>query len=185
MLKKFMRKQEIEELLEGKGDYVKINYLENFLKLMPPIEMRKFAYLKLAEIYLDKKMFSTAAQMFRNAAINSVTFREKKENYLREAKLYLLAGNLDLSEKALKRALDEGNSKEKKETYSEFIDFFIQEAKRLNDQKKYGQAERFYEKLIRMKISEEQKKEIEKILLDLYEKLGKREEYNFLKQSKI
>ena len=92
----------MEEVLEGKGDFVKIDYLVKYLKEMPPIEMRKFAYLKLAEIYLHKEMFIDAARMYRNISINALTFREKRENYLKEAKAYILAGKFEQSDKALR-----------------------------------------------------------------------------------
>ena len=51
MLEKGMHKQDIDLVLEGKGDFIKIDYLNRYLKKMPPLEMRKYAYLKLAEIY--------------------------------------------------------------------------------------------------------------------------------------
>jgi len=181
MLNKYMRKKEVEEVLEGKGDFVKIDYLMKYLKETPPLEMRKFAYLKLAEIYLYKEMFIDAARMYRNIAINSLTFREKKENYLKESKAYVLAGKFEESDKALRRTMDEGNVKEKKEAYKVLIDFYIKEGENLKKNKKPGQLTKLYEKLIRMKLEDSEKEEVKGKLLELYEKLGKREEYNSLK----
>lgn len=176
-----MRKKEVEDALEGKGDFVKIDYLMKYLKKTPPLEMRKFAYLKLAEIYLHKEMFIDAARMYRNIAVNSPIFREKKENYLKESKAYILAGKFENSDKSLRRAIDEGNSIEKKESYKTITDFYIQEGERLEKDNKPGQTMKLYEKLIRMKLNDEEKENIREKLLTLYEKLGKREEYNFLK----
>jgi hypothetical protein len=181
MLKKFMKKQEIERILEPKGDFIRINLLGNYLKLMPPIEMRKFAYSKLAEIYLKKEMFNDAAKMFKNIGLNSVAFREKRENYLRECKSYIRALEFDSADKALKRAFDEANIRERREMYGIIVEFYKKEAEGWIKNGKKEKASKVYEKLIRMKISEEEKKEIREILLDLYDKLGKREDYNFLK----
>ena len=180
-----MKKQEIEEALESKGEYIQINLLENYLKLMPPIEMRKFAYIKLAEIYKQKKMFSQEAEFCKKAALNSVTFKEKQKHYLSESKAHILAGKFDLSDKALKKAMDEANSKEKKELYQEIIEFYRKQIKELEAQNKKEKAEKLYEKLIRMKIPEKEKEELRLKLLDLYERLGKTEEIKLLKEGKI
>lgn len=181
MLTKGMRKKEIEEVLEGKGEFVKIDYLNRYLKLMPPIEMRKFAYLKLAQVYLNKGMFTEAAKMYKNISINSLIFREKRENYLRESKAYILAGKFEESDKALKRAMGEGNSREKTECHKTIIDFYKKEAEEMGKQKKPGSQMKIYEKLIRMRISDSEKEEVKEKLLKIYDKLGKRKEYNFLK----
>ena len=176
MLNKNMRNKEISGVLEKEGDFVKIDYLSRYLKENPPIEMRKFAYSKLAEIYSNKKMFSEVAKMYRNISINSLTFREKRENYLKESKAYILAKNFEASDKALKKAMAEGNSKEKEEIYEKIINFYENEGKKLENQKKPGATMKIYEILIRKKLSEEKYEEIRKKLLNLYDKLGKRKE---------
>ena len=176
-----MRKKEIEEILEDKGDFVKIDYLARYLKQSPPIEMRKFAYSELAKIYAQKKMFSEAAKMYKNISINSLTFREKRENYLKESKAYILEGNFEASDEALRRAMSEGNSREKKECYNEIIKFYKSRGDKMELEMKPGSATKIYEKLIRKKLSEEEYQEIKEKLLKLYNKLGRRKEYNLLK----
>jgi tetratricopeptide (TPR) repeat protein len=185
MLKKFMRKQEIEEALEGKGEFIQINLLETYLKQMPPMEMRKFAHLKLAEIYHNKKMFDKEADSYKKAGINSSTFREKQKNYLAEAKAHIFAGKLELSDKALKKAMDEGNSREKKEIYEEILEVYRNQIKDLEIHNKKDKAQKLYEKLIRMKIDDSEKEELRLKLMDLYERLGKTEEHKLLKEGKI
>jgi len=185
MLTKDMRKKEIEETLENKGDFVKIDYLSNYLKQTPPIEMRKFGYLKLAEIYLQKSMFSEAAKMYKNISINSLTFREKRENYMKESKAYILAGNFEASDEALKRAMAEGNSREKEKCYEEVVQFYKKEGSKMETKMKSGAVIKLYEKLIRMRINQEEKLRLKEKLLELYDKLGKRKEYNLLKSFKV
>jgi tetratricopeptide (TPR) repeat protein len=181
MLTKDMHKQDIDSFLEGKGDFVKIDYLNRYIKSMPPIELRKYAYLKLAEVFTKKEMFVDAAGAFRNAAVNSVAFREKQENYLNESKSYVSAGKFDESDKALKRAMDEGNQKEKDKLYAETLEYYRNEAKKLESKGKPGHLVKLYEKMMRMKFPENEKDEIRNKLLHLYEKLGKVKEYKTLK----
>lgn len=181
MLTKDMHKQDIDNFLEGKGDFVKIDHLTRYIKFMPPIEMRKYAYLKLAEVFTKKEMFVDAAGAFRNAAVNSVAFREKQENYLNEAKAYISGGKFDESDKALKRAMDEGNQKEKDRLYSEILEYYRNEVKNLKARGKHGHIVKVYEKMIRMKFPEGEKEEIKGELLNLYEKLGKVKEYKTLR----
>ena len=183
MLTKDMHKNEVEGFLEGKGDFVCIDYLTRYLKLMPPIEMRKFAYLKLAEIYLEKSMFSSAAEAFKNAALNSVPFREKQNFYLNEAKAWISAFDFDKSDKALKRAMDEANNREKEEIYREFISSFNKEMQKIENSTKYGHLMKLYEKFLKLKISNDERERTKEKLLKIYEKLGKIKEYKLLENS--
>ena len=176
-----MHKNEIVETLEGKGDFVKIDYLTRYLRMMPPLEMRKFASLKLAEIYLGKEMYIDAAKMFRNVAMNSLTFRDKQDYYSMETKAHILAGKFDESDKSLKRALAEGNSREKQEIYGKIIAFYMDVAEKLDKRLRREKASKIYEKLYRMRLSDEEKEVIKEKLLELYEKLGKRNELEFLR----
>ncbi len=180
-LTKDMHKPEIESALEGKGDFVKIDYLTRYLKLMPPIEMRKFAYLKLAQVYIEKGMFIDAAKSFRNAAVNSVSFREKQENFFEEARSYVQAGKFDESDKALRRAMDEANKNEKEIIYTKILEAYKEEALKLEKANKPGGLVSLYEKMLRMKFPEADHEEIKEKLLELYERLGKIKEAKILR----
>jgi tetratricopeptide (TPR) repeat protein len=181
MLTKDMRKPEIEEFLSGRDTFVQMDYLNRYLKLMPPIDMRKFAYLKIAEICLEREMFSDAARAFHNAYTSSLTFSEKLEIGLKEAKAHILAQKYEDSDRALRRAMSEANSKEKKKLFLSIVEFYKKEGEKLINSNKREKASKLYEKLIRMKIEDSEKLEVKEILLDLYDRLGKRKEYNFLK----
>lgn len=177
-----MRKAEIEDVLDGRGDFVKIDYLTRYLKDMPPHNMKKFAYLKLAEIYEEKKMFMDAAKMYKNLAVNSLTFKDKIDYYILETKSLILAGNFDDADKALRKALNEGNSRDKIEIYKVIKEFYKGEALKLEDSRKINHAAKIYEKLLRMNLEEDEKEEVREKLIELYEKLGKRKEIEFLKR---
>ena len=63
MLNKDMTKVEIEQVLQGKGDFVQIDWLSGLLKQKPPLDKKKFVYEKLADIYEKKGMLTSAAKM--------------------------------------------------------------------------------------------------------------------------
>ena len=182
LLTKDMHKSDIEKFLEGKGDFVKIDYLTRYIKIMPPIEMRKFAYLKLAEIYIGKEMYVDAAMAFKNAAVNSVSFKEKQESFLDEARAYISAGKFDDADKALRRGMDEGNAREKEVLYKDILENYKKEAEKLEKLGKHGSLVKLYEKMLRLKFSDAEHADIKEKLLKLYDKLGKIKEAKILKE---
>jgi hypothetical protein len=62
MLNKNMTKAEIERELKNQGDYVQIDNITRFLKQNPPLDIKKFLYANLIEIYNRRKMFGEAAE---------------------------------------------------------------------------------------------------------------------------
>ena len=67
-----MRKEEIEQSLENKGDFVRIDHLSRFLKDNLTMDIKKYVAIKLGELYDKKLMFSEAAKMYDIAAIFSI-----------------------------------------------------------------------------------------------------------------
>lgn len=175
-----MKKSEIEKLLENKGDFVQIDYLTRFLKLFPPISMRKYSYLTLARIYLNRSSFKEAAKMFNNASVNCLTFKEKQECHLKEAKSYVRATEYDKSIQALKKAFSEATQKERSNLFTNLIEYYKKVGEDLESRNLPGKTTKLYEKLITMKISKEDKNTIQEKLLALYKKLGKTKEYDAL-----
>lgn len=181
MLTRGMKKYEIEGALTGKDDFVQIDYLTKYITEQPPIDMRKYAHLRLARIYLNRSMFVDAAKAFRNAAINSVKFVEQQENCMKEAKCYIRALKFEDAGSALKKAFAEANQKQRNEMYRDFLDYYKKVGEDFEKAGLPGKSTKLYEKLIRMKITDEDKAQIKEKLLSLYERLGKTKEYNFLK----
>ena len=175
-----MRKTEIEEVLNGKGEFVQIDYLTRFLKEMPPLEMRKFAYSKLAEIYDSRKMYSDSANCYRNLAINSITFKDKIKYFIESAKAHIKNFHFEEADLSLKRALGEANSTEKKEVYAKIINFYKEYGEKLEKDMKQNNAVKVYEKVYRMHLKEEDKEEIKQKLISLYERLGKTNEIKLI-----
>ena len=178
-----MSKLEIEKELEGKGDFVQIDHLTRFLEQDPPYDIKKFVYLKLAGLYEKRDMFNDAAKMYEKIGSLSIPFSEKVKHHVKETELYIKAGFFDKADYALKKALSYANphSGEIAEINFAVKDFYKRQAEVYEKERRRAHAVRVYEKLISMKLSETEKEEIKKKLLELYEKLGKIKEYNLLK----
>ena len=174
MLNRNMSKLDIEKCLNSKGNFIKIDYLTKFLKEDIPIDLKKFCYIKLAQTYENMKLFSDAAKTFGSIAILSIAFTEKIKNHIMEAKNYVKASEFAKADEATKKAMSQGNSFQKDEAYIEIKEFYKKVAQDYEKDMKRNNASKVYEKLLEMKISENERKEIKEKLNELYEKLGKK-----------
>ncbi|MEK6875492.1 MAG: hypothetical protein AABX30_02310 [Nanoarchaeota archaeon] len=181
MLQKGMSKQQIEKELEGKGDFVKINYLSRFLDKDISLDMKKFVYTKLSEIYEKMKMFNESGKMYSNLAEISITFSDKIKYHIIEAEAYIRAGSFDLSDKALKKALHYANLTQKTEIVFLIKEFYKKQANIYEIEKRRNHAVKIYEKLASMNLTEVERKEVKEKLMSLYQQLGMSREYNLLK----
>lgn len=176
-----MHKNELEEEIVGKGDFVQIDYLNRFLKFMPPTDMRKFALLKLAEIYDKKEMYKDSAQAYNNVSIISFTFADRIKYLVLEAKELAKGAHFDDAERAIRRALTDTNETQKASIFAELKEFYKQQGELLIRTNKTSKAALFYEKLLRMNLNSSEKEEIKATLIKIYEKLGKMNEVRLLR----
>ena len=177
MIKVGMQKHEIDQELEGKGDFVQIDNLNQFLKEPLTMDMKKFVYLKLAGIYEKVGMLTEAAKIYDNAGMITIAFSEKIKHFVKEAELYIKTDSFDRVDEAMRKAMNQANTIEKQDIYFAIKDFYKRQAEVYEKELKRNHAVRIYEKLLEMKISDMERKEIKERLLGLYEKLGKRREY--------
>ena len=124
MLNKNMTKREIDGELADKGDFVQIDYLTRFLNEPLTMDMKKFVFLKLAELYEKINMLEEAAKNHNSAALISIPFSEKIKHYIKEAELYIRTGDFEKADEARKKAMSEANSAEKGEIYFTIKDFY-------------------------------------------------------------
>lgn len=181
MLSKFMHKKELEDEIQGKGDFIQIDYLNRFLKLMPPTDMRRFALLKLAEIYDRKEMYRDAAQAYESISIFSLTFSEKISYLVLEAKELAKGAHFDEADRAIRRAFTDTNATQKASVIAELKTFYKQQGDLLLRTNKTSKAALFYERLLRMDLKSSEKEEVKSGLIKIYEKLGKMDEVRLLK----
>lgn len=174
MIYKGVSRSEVEQTIEGKGNFAQIDYLSRFLKKDLSIDVKKFVYLKLAEIYDKIKLFSDSARMYDSAAIISLTFADKIQNYVKETEQYIKAGDFNKADEAMKKAMSQGNSREKEEIYSKIKNFYRKTAEKYEEETKRNNASLVYEKLSEMKLNDLERFEVKNKLNELYEKLGKK-----------
>jgi len=183
LLRKEMAKSEIEQALKGKGDFVQIDSLGRLLKEPIAFDTRKFVFLKLATLYEKAKMFNDSAKMYGNAAEISLPFAEKIKHYMKETELYAKTGAFDRVENAMKKAMAQANSREREEIKISVKMLYKEQAKTCEAELRRNQATRFYEKILEMRIPEQERRETGEKLLELYKRLGKLREYQVLEKS--
>ena len=180
-----MAKSEIEKEIAGKGTFVQIDWLSRFLKEPLTMDMKKFIFLKLAEVYERINMFKEAAKMYDNMANLSITFVEKIKHYMRSVEAYVKGGDVAGSEEAMKRAMSQANSVQREEIYQQTLRLYKSQAEIFEKNMKRVNAMQTYEKLLEMRIGDLEKREIRERLRGLYEKLGRLKELRNLGRGEI
>lgn len=173
MLTKGMSRTDIERELKGKGDFVQIDYLNRFITQKPPLHEKKFAFMKLIEIYEGKKMFNDVAKIYNNLALLALSPQERIDSLIKETKSYIQGGRFDEADAVMRRAMDEVTIVRKADIYEDIKKFYKQQADIYEKEAKRNHAIKVYEKLLSMKIPDIERDEIKGKLLSLYEQLGK------------
>ncbi|MFH1307247.1 MAG: hypothetical protein ABIH72_00145 [archaeon] len=173
-------KEEVEAKLNTMSDFLKMEYLEYCLK-DSDFSVKRFCHQKLAELYEDRKMFSEAAKNMSSVAEVSLSFKDKREAYMKEVELWLKAGHFDMFDNALTRGLSIGNVSEKEEMKRAIKDLLKRQGQSYEKSMKRGAAVKVYEKLFQMSDTSE-KEGVKLKLMELYDKLGKIREYMALKK---
>ena len=173
MLVKGMSKSEIEKELQGKGDFIQIDYLSRFLTQKPPLHEKKFAFMKLIEIYEAKKMFNDVAKIYNNLALLALSSQEKIDSIIKETKAYIQAGHFDEADAVMRRAMDDVPIVKKADIYEDIKRFYRQQGEQYEKENRRNHAVKVYEKLLSMKITDSERNEVKTKLLSLYDQLGK------------
>lgn len=176
-----MSKLEIEQALQGKGDFVKIDYLQRFLSKAKSLEMRKFILLKLSDIYESKGMLNEAARMCDAASHISIKNFEKISLHMREAGLYIKSGYFEHADLAFKKALSYSTNKEKEDLKKSLKEFYFKQGEAFETSQRKSNAIKLYEKMQMMGLEEIEKVKIKEKLIYLYEKTGRLKDYFAMK----
>lgn len=181
-----MTKVEIEEFLKGKGDFVQIDHLTRFLKTKEvPLEKKKFIYQKLADLYEKKGMFKEVAKTYGFLSEASIVFTDKIKYDVKAAEFYIKAGDFVASEASVKKAMVEANIQQRAEIFVQIKEFYKKQGEAYEKTLKRAQAIRIYERLLHMNLKDNERDEIKKKLMPLYEKTGKLKEYFSIKDNKF
>ena len=174
-------RQEVEEAIKNKEDFVKISYLNRYLKQADSLEMKRFILLHLVAVNESKGLLNDAIRNVAAAGDISLTFREKRDLYMKEVALWIKLGDFIMTEKALHKALGYGSDVEKIEMQELYENTFRAIGKSYMDDGKFRKALEVYEKLFSITKVSRRKMEVKEKLLEVYDKLGKVREYNRLK----
>ncbi len=174
---------EIEKRIEGQGDFVKMSYLQRALNSRLGLDARKFVLLRLAGIYEDRKMFMEASKSIRDAAEINVTFRDKIRDFMKSVELSIRGGDYLEADRTFAKALALGNSLEKLEMKGNFKNYYLNQAKFLLNKDKRKHSKEIYERILALDLDIGERRQVQKILLGLYEKLGMVREFYSLKKT--
>ncbi|MBX4212530.1 hypothetical protein KW787_03705 [Candidatus Pacearchaeota archaeon] len=180
---KGVTRRDIEAALPKLGDYVKMEYLTKCLKQNIDFDTRKFALTKLAQIYESKGMFSDAAKLMTNAADISPTYDGKMNDFMKAVDLHAKAGKFDEADAAFNKALVCASGIQKDRLKEKRKEIYRAQAKSYMDKDKRKNAMLAYEKMLNLDISNDERKQVQTILIGLYEKLGKIREFYALKRN--
>ena len=106
-------KQEVEESIKDKDDFIKIDYLNRYLRQADNLDLKKFLLLNLAAVNEKKNLLNDAIKNVVGAADIALTYREKRELFMKEVELWVKLGDFMMAEKALHRAFGYANEQEK------------------------------------------------------------------------
>jgi len=160
-----------------------MDYLQRALKSGLDFDTRKFVLLRLAGIYEAKRMFNEAARLIKSSADINTTYAGKINDYMKSVELFIKSGNFDEADIVFKQALACGNNKEKEEIKTNLKSYYVSQAEIYLGLDKRNHAKKTYERILKLELNPNEKLEIQKKLLDLYQRLGLIREYSVLKGS--
>jgi len=183
MINKEMTTQEIEKELNCHGDFLQIDMIDRFTKNPLSNEIKIFLYKKLMELYKNNKMPLEAAKIAKNIAMLSESYKEKEKYHIAEAELYIIAGNFEKVNSAMKNAMVNASETEKENIIYTIKDFYKIQAEIYEKEKRRRYASEIYGKILEMNLVPSERQQIKEKLLNLYDKLGKTKEYFILKKA--
>lgn len=167
-------KQEIEQKLETMNTPLnKIGYLESAMKQNFTMEIKRFLWDKLVELYEERGMYEKAGKAMAMRAGIDISFREKIDSYIKAGEMFAKAGKIDDAENMFIRATRDANLEQKEQIKLAMRNVYTLSAKQLEIKGKKASALKFYERLIKMPLSDIEKKEIKKKLVETYKSLGR------------
>src|SRR3989344_5905363 len=181
MFMKEVGRREIEKKLEGMGDYVRIHYLTTCLKNKLDLDTKKFVLVKLGGIYEQRKMFNEAGKIFRLVADIEISDQSKIKDYLKSGELFIKTGNFEEADFSFGKALGLCDFTGKQSVKDSMKEYYKVQAKvyLLENKRKY--AADAYERLLTFSLPTDERVNAQKTLLDLYNRLGKMQEWKILK----
>lgn len=185
MLHRSMHKEEIDNALRGKGDFVKIDELSDLLKQHISPGLRKIVSQELSDIYGRRCMYTDAGKMCENVALACTALSEQVQWYLKACIYYLQAGAFDRVDQVKRKISSEGTPADQRYFMLELKAHFSRQAKEYEEKRRQRHAMTIYEHLLEMNLNEEERAYVKERLMVIYEKLGKVREFLALKKERL
>ncbi|MCK9595997.1 hypothetical protein M0R19_02335 [Candidatus Pacearchaeota archaeon] len=182
ILRKEMSKLEIEKALNGQGDYVQIDNLTRFLKENLPMDMKKFLYARLIEVYQRRNMFADAAEICNRLIEISMTPADRITCSVKEVEFLIKAGFFDKADLVMRRIVGDSNAREGQRIESLVKGYYQNQAQIYEKEKRRNNAIKTYEKILTLNISNLERGDVEKKLLELYKELGIMDKFMVLRK---
>ena len=174
------KREEIEARVNTMSDFLKMEYLESCLKANLDINVCKYCYKKLSELYENKIMYPEAVKNMARFEELCAGEMEKIAAIVKEAELLIKAGKYEPAEYLYKKAMSLADESKKYEIKRSMIRFYEQEAMNFEKMNKQAGALKIYERLVNL-VTDAEKTQVKKRMFELYQKLGKVKEYIRLK----
>jgi len=172
-------KEAINQELAKLSDFSRIYFLERLIHEKKDITVKKFCHNKLAIIYLDKGMYSKAAENMEAISRMALSYDEKIKAFMDEIKILIHGADFPKAEATFDKAISVANPMRKVELKKELIRIYKSRAEELEKNMKRGNALSIYERIYKLG-DEIDKREAKQKLLYYYRALGKTHEYNRL-----
>ena len=149
-----MIKSDIEGELYGRGDYVQIDMIRRYLQETISNDMRRFAALKLCQIYEKRNMFFEAGFLYHRLAEIALNYAERMNHLIKEVENQIKAGFFQGAEAAANRIAADAKPMEKAKMNDAVRGFYRTQAQVYEKEARRSNSIKIYEKLLEKAVNE-------------------------------
>lgn len=178
-------KDEILNEIKANSDELKLEHLEKIVKDAGcDQEKRKIAFIIMSEIFMKKLWFGNAAKAYLNAADLAKTFDDKKDLFFKAGELFVRTQDYFTAEDTFRKVMVLASAKDKKETHEKIMGVYMNYAKELESKRMQTKAISVYNKILTLNLPLEEANKIRDKMAELYEKIGKPRDANWIRAQK-
>jgi tetratricopeptide (TPR) repeat protein len=172
-----VRERTVEEMEEKLSTIFtplnKIVYLESALKVVgSDFETKRFIWGELAKLYEERKMYERSGRALGTLASMEPMFKERMDSYVMAARMFCKVGKIEMADDMFVKAARDASSTDKEKIKLARKNVYFTMAEGLEKAGKKASAVKFYEKLVKMKLDEDEKSQIVDKLRVSYKALG-------------
>ena len=137
--------------------------MNRYLRQADNLDLKKFLLLNLAAVNEKKNLLNDAIKNVVGAADIALTYREKRELFMKGVELWVKLGDFMMAEKAFHKALGYANEFEGKDMQTEYFELFRIRGSILENEGETRKAIDTYERLFAITKFEKKKLEMKLI----------------------